>query len=156
MRKIGAILFFLIILFQFGFSAILIVGKTNPEEILLLKDWKSIYLSYSPDSKIIEKTKPLSNNISSIVIFGSWCRDSKNNVPKIIKIFELLNIKTKYIGVLRSGERKLEVYKKFSVKRIPTIIFYKNGKEIGRIIENPMETLEKDIYKILKEAENVK
>jgi hypothetical protein len=32
---------------------------------------------------------------------------------------------------------------------IPTIIFMKNGKEINRIVEFPIETIEKDIYKIL-------
>ncbi len=156
MRKVVFKIAIILILSQIVFSTIIIVGDTNPEEILILKEWKSIYSTYFPDLKTIEKTKPLAKNISSIVIFGSWCRDSKNNVPKIIKIFEQLNIKAKYIAVLRSGEQKLGVYKKFDVKRIPTIIFYKNGKELGRIVENPEKTLEKDIYKILKEAKNVK
>ena len=36
-----------------------------------------------------------------------------------------------------------------NIINIPTIIFKKNGKEINRIVEFPIETIEKDIYKIL-------
>jgi hypothetical protein len=33
---------------------------------------------------------------------------------------------------------------------VPTIIFYENGKELGRIVESPEKTLETDILKILE------
>ena len=36
------------------------------------------------------------------------------------------------------------------IELVPTIIFYKDGSELGRIIESPQETLEKDMVKILK------
>jgi len=34
--------------------------------------------------------------------------------------------------------------KKFKIERIPTFIFLRNGKEIGRIIETPVKSLEED------------
>ncbi len=40
--------------------------------------------------------------------------------------------------------------KPFDVERVPEFIFYRDGKEIGRIVESPKETLEKDMLKILK------
>jgi hypothetical protein len=42
-----------------------------------------------------------------------------------------------------SLEKGLEIY------NIPTFIFKKDGKEINRIVEFPIETLEKDIFNIL-------
>jgi hypothetical protein len=42
-----------------------------------------------------------------------------------------------------SVEKGLEIY------NIPTFIFKKDGKEINRIVEFPIETLEKDIFNIL-------
>jgi hypothetical protein len=42
-----------------------------------------------------------------------------------------------------SLERGLEIY------NIPTFIFKKNGNEVNRIVEFPIETLEKDILNIV-------
>jgi len=36
------------------------------------------------------------------------------------------------------------------IKRVPTFIIYENGEEIGRIIETPKKSLEKDLEKIVK------
>ncbi|MEJ2614863.1 MAG: hypothetical protein P8Z35_07895 [Ignavibacteriaceae bacterium] len=35
------------------------------------------------------------------------------------------------------------------IELVPTIIFYKDEKELGRIVETPNDSLEKDILKIL-------
>ena len=35
------------------------------------------------------------------------------------------------------------------IELVPTIIFYKDGYEIGRIVETLTESLEKDLLKIL-------
>ena len=36
-----------------------------------------------------------------------------------------------------------------AIELVPTFIFYREGKEIGRIEESPRETLEKDFNKIV-------
>ena len=36
------------------------------------------------------------------------------------------------------------------IKYVPTFIVYRNGKEIGRIVESPQTTLEGDLKNILK------
>ena len=36
-----------------------------------------------------------------------------------------------------------------NIEKVPTFIFYKNGIEIGRIIESPEKSIEKDFLKIL-------
>ena len=37
-----------------------------------------------------------------------------------------------------------------AITNTPTFIFYKNGEELNRIVETPVESLEKDLVKILK------
>jgi hypothetical protein len=37
----------------------------------------------------------------------------------------------------------------YDIERVPTFIIYKEGKEIGRIIETPVQSLEADLQKIL-------
>ena len=40
-----------------------------------------------------------------------------------------------------------------NITNTPTIIFYKDSLEINRIVEFPVETLERDIYKIINDIE---
>ena len=40
-------------------------------------------------------------------------------------------------------------YSRYNITNTPTIIFYKNKKEVGRIIEKPKETLESNMLSIL-------
>ena len=39
-----------------------------------------------------------------------------------------------------------------NIHHVPTVIFYKNGNEIGRIIEYPVQLLEEDMVAILTGA----
>ena len=39
--------------------------------------------------------------------------------------------------------------KGWDIEFVPTIIFLRNGKELGRIVESPEQSLEKDMRKIL-------
>ena len=38
--------------------------------------------------------------------------------------------------------------KKYNIERVPTIILLKGGTELGRIIENPKDTMETDFLSI--------
>jgi hypothetical protein len=52
--------------------------------------------------------------------------------------------------LLRWSDRVKEYY---DVERVATFIVYRNGREIGRIIESPGISLEKDLLKILQKQE---
>ncbi len=153
MKKI--ISFIIIISFalvSFSASKIVIMGKTNPSEIFLLKSWKQIYENYAPDMETIKKISSLNKKIKVKIFFGTWCKDSRNNVPKLIRIFENLpDYKVEYTGIIWRTCDKTGLYKTYNLERVPTIIFYQGEKEIGRIIENPKQTLEKDILNIVSD-----
>ncbi len=36
-----------------------------------------------------------------------------------------------------------------NIELVPTFIFYKDGNELGRIVETPTQTMEEDIFEIL-------
>jgi len=156
MKKI--IIFSFLIIFMFSvliWAKILLIGETNPDEIFLLKDWKEIYDNYELDEKIINKIYALNEEFEVEIYLGTWCKDSKNNVPKLIKIFETIKkARVKYFAILWRKAERSEIYKLKDIKRIPTIIFYSKGKEIGRIIENPKKSLEKDMFEIIKNLRN--
>lgn len=95
----------------------------------------------------------------SIQIFiGTWCSDSKREVPRFMKIMDFLKIpksKIQLVGVNREKHAFAGQDIGKRIKRVPTFIFYQNQfadrtpTEVGRIVEYPVETLEKDMLKIL-------
>ena len=53
------------------------------------------------------------------------------------------------IAVDRSRKTPDDLQKGFELIRVPTFIFYKKGKEIGRFVEYPKKSVEADFLKIL-------
>jgi len=83
---------------------------------------------------------------------GTWCSDSRRVVPKFLRVLDFLNYPKDSVSILTVGRNKKgrgNETDNMKIDLVPTIIFYKNNLEIGRIVESPKETIEKDITKIL-------
>jgi len=88
------------------------------------------------------------------VVLGTWCPDSRREVPRFMKIVDLWGFpkqKIHMIGVDLDKVAPLGNFSLLDIQRVPTFIFYKNNIEAGRIIETPVTSLEQDMVKILKE-----
>lgn len=110
------------------------------------------YSNYKPKSSVIRKIKPKQKIIEIVIVLGSWCSDSKEQLGRFYKILDKLNFNEnnlKLICVDQSKKaREIEI-SEFEIKRVPTFIFLKTGEEIGRIIETPQTSLEEDVLMIL-------
>ena len=83
---------------------------------------------------------------------GSWCGDSKRETPRFYKLLDETGFNQndfELITVDRSKKTPDNLQEGVDIIRVPTFIFYKDGEEIGRYVEYPRETLEKDILKII-------
>lgn len=111
------------------------------------------YEVYKPDEQTIASLQPLIEGLSITIVLGTWCGDSKEQLPRFIKILDLLNYPDNEL--LMIGVDSYKIARQFDVEifeieKVPTFIFSKGGIEIGRIIETPVETLEADMLNILK------
>lgn len=110
------------------------------------------YNNYKPDSLTIEQIKKLNHNFDIVIIMGTWCSDSRREVPRFLKILEQIIYDKDKINIICVDRNKLSYnldVSKYGIKYVPTFIFEKNGFELGRIVETPTETLEKDLLDIL-------
>ncbi|TDQ06446.1 thioredoxin family protein [Pedobacter metabolipauper] len=110
------------------------------------------YPNYKPDSTVIQELKPLVVDKKITIVLGTWCGDSKLQVPHFFKVMDELAISGKDVTIICvDGQKKAEngLLDNLNIERVPTIIFYEAGKEKGRIIETPAATLEKDMLSIL-------
>lgn len=110
------------------------------------------YKAYTPDITTISRLKENLKGISIKGFMGTWCGDSKRNVPRFYKILEETGFDESYFELVTVGRNKKtpdNLQEGFDLLRVPTFIFYKNGEEVGRFVERPRETMEKDILKIV-------
>jgi hypothetical protein len=111
------------------------------------------YDKYQPDPEALVRLNAIpKEDIAIKIILGTWCPDSRREVPRFLHVLDLWKFpdgKVTFIGVDNSKLSPVGEYDKLDIQRVPTFIIYKNNIEAGRIIENPVTSLEQDIVNIL-------
>ncbi len=114
--------------------------------------FNSYYTNYTVDQKTTKKLKKALKDVTIKAFMGTWCGDSKRETPRFYKVLEAAKFDLKnleMITVNRGKRTPNNLQKGFNIKRVPTFIFYKDGKEIGRYVEYARVSLEKDMLQIL-------
>ncbi len=134
------------------------VGRMKVSD-LQLEAFHSWYVrehdSYQPDPKILASIDSLGlGKLKIKIIFGTWCGDTRRELPRFLKLMESLNYQRKIEmwAVDRNKQAPGISIADLDIQRVPTFIFYRKGKEIGRIVESPSLSLEKDLLKILQQV----
>ncbi|MFW0717952.1 thioredoxin family protein [Pedobacter sp. N23S346] len=134
----------------------ILINACTREGLTTLPEFKEmydpLYAAYTPDAATLIELKKLVKKEKIKIVFGTWCGDSKVNVPNFFKILDALHFKEKNVELIAvDGNKKAEngIIDGLDIKMVPTFIIYdQNGKELGRIIEGPKTTLEGDLLAI--------
>jgi thiol-disulfide isomerase/thioredoxin len=125
----------------------------NKADILLNPEWKKIYDAYRPDAELIENLRNRAPQLKADVYFGYWCDDSKRHVPVFLKILDTLNVpefKVNFYEVEKKATADQKYYvEDMEVEKVPTFIFYADDFEMGRIVENPKNSILQDMMIIV-------
>ena len=137
-----------------------LLGYFNPVQLSnpphsqwYLKGYDEYLFSQDAVNKLAEISK---DDLTIKIIMGSWCPDSRREVPRFMKILDAWKFpvtKVTFIGVDNAKLSPVGEYEKLDIQRVPTFIIYKNNVEAGRIIENPVTSLEQDMINILTRNE---
>ncbi len=123
--------------------------RREPYAVWFLKGFDE----YQPNSAAMDKLTGISKDDLSIkIVMGTWCPDSRREVPRFMRLLDSWKFpagKVTFIGVDNSKLAPVGEYEKLDIQRVPTFIVYKNNIETGRIIENPVTSLEQDMVNIL-------
>lgn len=137
-------------------NSVILIGHCNRDAFVMpeFQTWfDEGYENYVPDQKIIHELSAVSkNNLSITIVMGTWCPDSRREVPHLYRILDEIGFPEDQIELINVNRVKLvpgEDISKYNIERVPTIIVYKNNKETGRIIESPTKSLEEDLLQIL-------
>ena len=138
----------------------MLLGKCTRAALLQspFVDWyKPNYESYHVDSFTCNFIRPLLAGKSITIFLGTWCGDSKREVPRVLKMLDCCGFSSNNLTLIMVSNKD-SLYKKSpqheeagkNIVRVPTIIIEQKGLEIGRIIEFPKTSLEKDLLSILR------
>ena len=123
-----------------------------------IKEWEEKFDQeqklYQTDSQTITSLKEKLKGIKIKGFLGTWCGDSRREIPRFFKILDQAGFKfnnLELIAVNRNKKTPDNLQEGFNIIRVPTFIFYKQGKEIGRYVEYAKESLEKDMLQIISE-----
>lgn len=115
------------------------------------------YEKYNANAETLRRLQQIKTKGIRIQVFlGTWCGDSKREVPAFIKLLHQAQFPAQQLQLIGLGGSD-SLYKQspageekgLGIFRVPTFIVYKDNKEIGRINEYPTQSLEVDLLKIL-------
>ena len=117
------------------------------------KQWfNEEYESYEIDEETLYLTSAIEDEIKIECFMGTWCEDSRREVPRFYKILDQIKFNEKNLKIVSVDRGKVSPggeEKGKNIHHVPTMIFYSQGKELGRIIEYPVGTLEEDVVDIM-------
>jgi len=122
---------------------------------------------YKPKQEVLNQLKKFADKYVIVAFSAEWCKDCASNIPVLALISEATGLEVRIFGGLMkdplSPTRKWRIppspieVETFNVHKIPLIIVVDtNGKEIGRIIENPnAPTIEEEILTIISKERKI-
>ena len=114
--------------------------------------FNSEYDYYPADSAAVIKFSKKLQDVKITIVMGTWCSDSRREVPRFFRILDQVGFNKENLTLICVDRNKTapdNLIEKLDIKLVPTIIFFRDDKEIGRIVETPKETLELDLVKII-------
>ena len=137
-----------------------LLGKINKEALSSTpySEWfTKNYDEYTPDSNVIDALKTELADYTITAFMGTWCGDSKRQVPRFYKALDAVKFPLERLTMV-AVSRERDTYKQspggeeegLNIHRVPTFIIFKDGKEVNRIVESPVITIEEDLLQILQ------
>ena len=150
-----------ILLFMLLFSGIIALSSCNKqylrghftvEQFLDSAEWKTkIDEKYTPKAHWMDSIAQVKGSYDLRIYAGTYCPDSKKWIPRLLQLRPSLPLEEISVIAVDTTKKDKEGFAETEqIEKIPTFIFYKSGKEVGRIIEKPKGRLEKELYYTLK------
>ncbi len=132
-----------------------LLGHVSPAALKAYAPWALLWEQhYVPDPAAVATIKRSPKNYTVLLVLGTWCPDSKREVPRYVATMAAAGIgdaMLTMVGVDRTKKDTEGLTEKWNITRVPTWVFFRDGKEIGRFVEKTPagSTFEAEIAKIL-------
>jgi hypothetical protein len=114
--------------------------------------WLERYKQTEVDNDVAEALSKVEPGARLEVYLGVWCEDSMREVPRFWRALDaagVVPLAIEHLGLDESfsaGEVSLEG---LDIEAVPTFIVYRDGKEVGRVVEDAPENIETHLLALL-------
>lgn len=112
------------------------------------------YKTYIVDTETLKNIKQRKlKGVKVKAFMGTWCHDSNREIPRLMRVCEELGIydDLELIGLDVNKTNRLNQQEGWNIRKTPTIIFLRDGEELGRILEEPEISFEHSMELILNQ-----
>jgi thiol-disulfide isomerase/thioredoxin len=126
-------------------SQSMLLGDRYPE-------FAAVYRAAVIAPEFLELITQVQEGAEFLVFIGTWCGDSRREVPRFLRIAKEAGIEESRVRLYNLDRSKTSpdgLTERWAIDRVPTFIILRQGREVGRIVERPRSTLEGDLLSIL-------
>ncbi|MGZ7078117.1 MAG: peptidylprolyl isomerase, partial [Thermoanaerobaculia bacterium] len=133
------------------------IGRTTADRLLaIVPEYADRKAAYKPDESEVEFLASQIQPSDRVEVYmGTWCSDSQREVPKLLKIVDLLHEKfsrdlpVSFVAIDRSKTQPASLIDGKHIEKVATFIYYRGDREMGRIVEQPVGLFEDDLLAIV-------
>jgi hypothetical protein len=154
----GTLLFFAsFVSAQNGGSSKVLKGKLDLKALTSDSAYAWFYTGvnkYQPNDNMLNYIKSNRDKFNVVALIGTWDEQSRILFPQLYKVMVLAGSPETQMLIF-GADQKLDTGAptEYKLKKVPTFIILKEGKELGRITGSVEESIEADIAKILLKAD---
>jgi len=114
--------------------------------------WRARYTRAAIRDDDIEALREAPAETEVVIVFGTWCPDSRRVVPVIWRAFHAagaLPFAVEHVEVDREKRSDRVDVAAYGLRYVPTIIVRRNGREVGRIVESAPHGVMSDFVDLL-------
>jgi thiol-disulfide isomerase/thioredoxin len=133
-----------------------IVGETTRELVEADPEWAVAEAESQPDPEASKALASVPPGAEVTIFLGTWCSDSRREVPRFWKAVDIaagagmdVPFAVHYIGVDRQKKEPVAPVTNNDIRYVPTFIVHREGREVGRIVEESPHGIEKDLLALL-------
>jgi thiol-disulfide isomerase/thioredoxin len=115
------------------------------------QEFKEIYDFVEINLDVVNEIKKIPKTYFLRIFASSTCQFCKIYIPQLLKIHELVNFSLEFIIWENFTDDQLfSISDDYELTGLPTFIFFSNNNvELGRIVKEPVSSIENDILRIL-------
>lgn len=133
-----------------------LTGRLSRAELEACAGWQAAWSeTYDADPAALAAIRAHAAGAEVLIFNATWCPDCRREVPRFFKIVDQAGVgelPLSLFGLDRTLRDAEGLAAHWGIKAVPTFVFVKDGRELGRVIERPGRTLEGDIAHILSGA----
>lgn len=131
-----------------------LTGEVTREQIEeSVPDWVAEEVTAQPDPAAARALAAVPPGAEVTVYLGTWCGDSKRELPRLWRALDETGgaapVAFRYVAVGRDKKEPVALTADAGLLYVPTFVVERDGREVGRIVEESPHGVERDLLALL-------